>query len=42
MGEPGGVGEDLGGSEGERRLSSDRLWVARNGLALERLWGEGT
>ena len=33
---------DLGGTDTEGRLSSDRQRIAKNKLGLERLWGEGT
>lgn len=30
---------DLDGTDVERKLSSDRLWIAKNRLDFERLWG---
>ena len=30
---------DLDGTDAERKLSSDRLWIAKNRLALEKTMG---
>ena len=30
---------DLDRTDAERKLSSDRLWIAKNLLVFERLWG---
>lgn len=38
-GELEGSGKDLDGTDVERELSSDRLWIAKNRSVLERLCG---
>jgi hypothetical protein len=38
----GGFGVELDGTDAGGKLSSDKLWIARNRQDLERLWGGGT